>query len=624
MIALFQFIIIVAFGLIIYGQTLFFGFVFDDHLFIVDNPYIKDLGRVHLMWEHFPMTRLIGIYSFAVNYALNQLHPFGYHLFNLTIHLTATLLVWVLADLLLHITAYQPKDKSLRRHLPFCVALIFCVHPCQTQAITYITQRFESLATVFYLATIICYLKARIADQMQNQWRWGLAALITMGLGLLTKEVTVTAPLMILVIEWMCWPKRQWHLGWLVGGGIIIALIFMKLVNAGFNIFTSVYVSDSHDGDILTTATYLLTQMRVFLTFLSLLIFPVNQNLEYDFPMSTGFLNPPLTIVGFIVIVGMMIAVWRLRRSQPLLAVAIAWIIVTFSINLAPRVNVIFEHKLYLISFGGILAFAVLLASWVPRKKIVYAVIGAVGLILSVIAFYRNQIWKNELTLWEDVVKKSPHKARVNANLGRIYAGENRDQEALTLLTRAITLNPKDDISWMNRGVIYAKLGQLDLALSDFNHAATLNPENFSIYVKRSNVFMTQGDLAKALEDLNKAIYLNSVHQDPYIQRGIFFASTGNRLKAIDDFKQALILAPYDYTALIDLGALLYQERRFEEALGIFNRAYQVAPNAEVLRGIGFCLLDLKRIDEAKTYFQRVLQLNPDDARVRQVYDSIK
>ncbi len=150
-------------GLLIYAQTFRFDFVFDDYIFVVNNPFIKNLSNFHLMWHTFPLTRLVGMYSFALNYHFNQFHPWGYHVFNFIVHLVAVGLVWALAEELFKITKLFPEASSLRRGLPYFIALLFLVHPCQTQAVSYITQRFESMATVFYVGTVYLYLRARLS-----------------------------------------------------------------------------------------------------------------------------------------------------------------------------------------------------------------------------------------------------------------------------------------------------------------------------------------------------------------------------------------------------------------------------------------------------------------------------
>ena len=154
---------ILALGLVVYYRAFGCGFVFDDNAFIITNPYIKHFSRINEVWAFFPMTRLVGMYSFTLNYFTNQLHPFGYHLFNFIVHLIATALVWGTAALLFKITRKEAPADALQQELPFIMALLFLVHPGQTQAVTYISQRFESMAAVFYLATVYTYLSARVS-----------------------------------------------------------------------------------------------------------------------------------------------------------------------------------------------------------------------------------------------------------------------------------------------------------------------------------------------------------------------------------------------------------------------------------------------------------------------------
>src|SRR5579863_6769432 len=156
-----RFTALILLGLLIYGQTFNYDFVFDDHLFIVTNPFIKNFSNFHVMWHAFPLTRFVPMCTFALNYYFNQLHPQGYHIFNFIVHLVATGLVWALAGLLFRIT--KSSEDPFTKELPFIIAVLFLVHPCQTQAVSYISQRFESMATVFYLATVYLYLRARLS-----------------------------------------------------------------------------------------------------------------------------------------------------------------------------------------------------------------------------------------------------------------------------------------------------------------------------------------------------------------------------------------------------------------------------------------------------------------------------
>ncbi|MEI7999548.1 MAG: hypothetical protein WCH62_08605, partial [Candidatus Omnitrophota bacterium] len=419
-----RFLILTILGLVIYYQTFGYGFVFDDMMFIVHNPYIKRLDHIHYIWNVLPKTRLVGMYSFALNYSINQLHPAGYHIFNFLIHLLTTGLVWACARLLFKITGLLPSKNRLTQELPFLIAILFLVHPCQTQAVSYISQRFESMATLFYLGSFYCYMRARITSVVINKvvlfFCCGSLALI----GIMTKEVCVTIPLMLLTAEWILWPdgffasgknflkkSNLWITSFVIAvGTLLFILLFMKLCRTNFSIFFNAFLapSESHDGDMITSGNYLLTQLRVFLTFLRLLVIPINQNVDYDYPLSSGLLSPPLTLVGAYFIAVFIFSIIKLRKQFPLVSFGLAWMLITFSANLAPRVNVIFEHKLYLISFGFFLTIISLLFSQLRQQKLLLGFFIFIIIILSATSFQRNHVWRNQLTLWEDVILKSP------------------------------------------------------------------------------------------------------------------------------------------------------------------------------------------------------------------------
>lgn len=597
-------------GLAIYGQTFNFAFVFDDNVFIVTNPYIKNFGNLPIIWTNFPMTRLVGMYSFALNYAVNQLHPEGYHIFNFMVHLAGTGLVWAVCSLLVRIVDGR-KPQGLRRELPFVVALLFLVHPGQTQAVTYISQRFESMATVFSLGAFYWYLRGRISPGQ------GRAAFFALGgacavMGILTKEVAVTIVPVILAAEWILFPgpRKTYGKYAAAAAGAVLIWLFMKIVRTQINVFSQTFPSESHDGDMITGGGYVLTQMRVFLTFMRLLVFPVNQNVEYDYPLSTGLLGPPLTLAGAAAIAGMAGAVVLLRRKNPLAAFGLAWVLATFSINLVPRANVIFEHKLYLISVGFFLAVVCGLWAAVKDRSLLLRLLAGMIAVLSVLSFMRNQVWKNELILWEDIARKSPGKARVNANLAHAYAVANRYEESVRFYTQAIALNPADERFYANRAVIYGEMGQTQRALEDYTKALSINPDVHGTYIKRAWLFRQQNNYPAAMADVNRAVNLEPYFPETYILRARFWTETGHNDKALEDFERAVKIAPYDYQALIGRGAMYYHARRYEEALADFDRARDMNPDkAEIYVNRAHCLIALGRNRQAQEDFETAKRL---------------
>lgn len=589
-----RWIILVLLGLLIYGQTFSFDFVFDDHIFVVTNPFIKNFSNFHLMWRAFPLTRFVAMYSFALNYSLNQFHPWGYHVFNFIVHLVCVGLVWALAGLILRTVGWLPSEDRLRQELPFIIALLFLVHPGQTQAVTYITQRFESLATMFYLGTIYAYLRGRLAGGRKGAAFLGLAVALA-ALGLLTKEVAVTIPLMVLAVEWILLRTRfSWKLCVIaVIGAVALYLLFSRMVHDNLRVLVQSVPSESHDGDLLTPARYLLTQARVLLTFLRILVLPVHQNLDYDYPESTGILTPPLTLLGLAMEGLLAVLVVRLRRQQAPIAFGIAWILITFSINLVPRANVIFEHKLYLISFGFFLAGASALSMLAVNRLTLIKVAACLVLALSFAGYQRNRVWASELLLWQDNIRKSPNKARVNASLGRIYGTLGRYEDAIACLTRAIALKP-DVITYENRGVVYSLQGRMNEALADFSRSLAMEPDYFLTYTKRAWVYSAQHNYAAAMADLNHAAILDPYYADTYVERGMLWMSLGRQQEALRDFETVLSLDPFNYDILLKAGYIHYMMGRYDLALQAFSRAQRVEPRGrEAAQYKAYCLAKL-------------------------------
>jgi protein O-mannosyl-transferase len=537
-------LVLILLGLAIYAQTFGFNFVFDDNYFMFNTPYIRGFDQVDQIWAIFPKTRMIGVYSFALNYWIGRFDPQGYHIFNFMVHLLAAGLVWALAGILFKITRWLPTEDRMTKELPFIIALFFLVHPCQTQAVTYISQRFESMATVFYLGSIYLYLCGRMASSLKHKILLFAGALGFAVLGIFTKEVAATIPLMVLAAEFIFFNRKPHPLIILLG--VIFACLLMKIVRTDF---ISIYFhfsapSESHDGDIITGGKYVLTQMRVFLTFLRLLVFPVDQNLDYDYPLSTGLLHPPLTLVGLGLIGFTAFLIFRLRHQWPLISFGLAWVLITFSINTAPRVNVIFEHKLYLISFGFFLAAACALSAAIKDRKILIWILMVLIAGLSLVSYNRNQVWKNDLTLWQDTVRKSPHKARPLYNCGFAYFNRGDFNKAMSDFNEAIKIRPDYIEAFINRGIIYYEAGRLTEALSDFNKALAINPKVAEALYNRGNVYLKQNNFTQALWDYNKAIELDPGYAEAYTNRGSLYEKEGYFIKALSDYNKAIEIYP--------------------------------------------------------------------------------
>jgi tetratricopeptide (TPR) repeat protein len=402
----------------------------------------------------------------------------------------------------------------------------------------------------------------------------GLSAI----LGMFTKEVMVTVPLTVGAIEFILLPHpkrkglRLKPAMFLSAGVVLFFLLLMKLLNYKMNDLFSLHPSESHDGDMITMGSYLLTEMRVFLTFLRLLVLPIHQSLDYNYSISKGILQPPLTLMGIGVITVMMVLVIKLRRRWPVIAFGLAWVLITFSINMVPRSNVIFEHKLYLISFGFFLAAVVFLSTVIRQQRILTGVLIAIIAVLAITCFERNLVWRNSLTLWEDEVSKS-HKQRAYANLGQAYIEVARYQDALVILNKAIAMKPDDYISYYNRAVVYHHLGQYQSAYNDFSKVVSAKSDVTPLYVEtlvnRSSLFVSTQQFGWAIQDLDRAQKADPGCVEVYKDRAYCLLKMGRRYESFGDFQSALRLDPDDTRLGLQYRSLLMYDA-IEKTLG-FN-----------------------------------------------------
>jgi len=610
--------VLILLGLAIYAQTFGYGFVFDDLTFIVNNPCIRRFDYIHYIWKTAPYTRTLGFYSFALNYWINGLNPAGYHIFNFAVHLLAVGLVWALAAKLFKAAGETPAE------LPFVIALFFLVHPCQTQAVTYVSQRFESMAFLFYLGSIYCYLCGRMASSMSNKIISFACCLGFAVAGILTKEVAATIPLMVLALEFILLdPKPLKPLSGkiylaIIAIGILFVLVFMNLVKTDLirTYFQFHAPSESHDGDMITGGKYVMTQMRVFLTFLRLLVLPINQNADYDYPLSTGLFGPPLTFVGLCLIGFMVFLIFKLRSRRPLMAFGPAWMLAAFSINTAPRTHVIWEHKLYLISFGFFVAAVYALSALIKDRKIMYGILIALIAVLAVMSYQRNQIWKNELTLWDDVARKSPHKARAYNNRGLANYYQNHMPEALRDFNKALVLKPDNFTAYINRGFLFYNQGNFTQALADDNKAIAINPQEAQAYNNRGLVYYSEGNWAQSVIDYNHAVKINPGYGDAYYNRGIADSLQGHLNQALSDYSKAIESSPGHSPAYYNRGLLWAQLGDDHPAILDFSQAINIDPgNAEVYLNRGMAFARQSDYVDAISDYNKALKINPGNAQ---------
>ena len=314
------------------------------------------------IWHHWP-TRFITYFSFALNYHWAGGNVCGYHILSLLLHVASSILVWRFMLLTLNAPSIRTTSiASLRPWIAFFCAAIFLTHPLQTQAVNYIVQRAVLLAAFFYLAALVLYIKANLAWRAKGAFPRGqlyyLGALVCAFLSVLSKEHAVSLPFMICVYQWFFFPDRKvfpWR-------RILPFFAVILIIPLAWHPFLSMGIKKTVEdfGQGMSVQSYVLTQSKVILTYLKLLVVPFHQRVEYDYSSVSSFWDPLVLCSVFSIMLLLGLAV-VMRNNFRLMAFGIFWFLITLmpESSFWPINDLIFEHRLYL----PLLGFSIFLTS---------------------------------------------------------------------------------------------------------------------------------------------------------------------------------------------------------------------------------------------------------------------
>ncbi|HEX9242423.1 MAG TPA: tetratricopeptide repeat protein [Anaeromyxobacter sp.] len=597
-------LVIVVATVLVYSNTFDASFHFDDASSIVNNEGVHDLSGPS------PSSpRYLGELSFALDYRLHGLDVFGYHLANLLIHVCNGLFVFSLATLTLRTPVLSRADAGslLRRHLPLAAALLFSLHPVQTQAVTYIVQRFASLATLFFVGSLVLYVKGRLALEEDGPPR--VRAALFFGLSFLaaaaamkTKEISFTLPFVAAGYELLFFRRPRWR--WLLVAPLAAAALLVPLAvapEAGSipEALGQATRLASETGEV-PTSVYLLTQSRVVVTYLRLLVLPVGQNLDYDFPLSRSPAEPGVLLALAILLavaasaVALLVRARRSNRAAGVLVFfGLGWFFVTLSVesSVIPLRDVIFEHRMYLPSAGAAIALGTLVLWAVERMHLRTSleVQCAAALLLTagplgLATYARNFVWRDEVTLWSDVVARSPSKARPHLNLGMAYWRSGRLEDAIHEYRETIRLGPEVPEAHYDLGLVHEAKGQLDDAIAEYREAILLDPAYARPHNNLGVLHQAKGQLDDAVRELREVIRLDPGSADPHTNLGVCYLLMGRVDEAIREQLEAVRLAPELAAAHNNLGSAYERAGRLDEATREYREALRLAPSFATAR----------------------------------------
>ncbi len=634
-------VIIITIGTIAFANSFGGAFVFDDNDFIVNNPNIRSLHDIWYSSYFIRIPRPLIQFSLAVNYALGGLDPWWYHLFNLSIHLLTALTLFGIVRRTLCLPALRRRFSEASRTISMAVALIWTVHPLQTQAVTYISQRCESFMSLFYLLTLYCVIRGFSSHGRQTVW-FSLS-ILSCGLGMLAKEVMVTAPLVCLLYDYF-----------FLGGSLSQALrlrkaLYVGLFSAWGILILNLFASYSFYAEILSGATgamsspwrYLLTQFGVISHYLRLAIWPSELVLDYYWPPAeTAAQILPSALLIFSILAGTVGAFWR-RYPAGFLG---CWFFLILSVtsSVFPTGEPAFEHRMYLplaavvcLAVTGVyLAYKTLSrrleaarsGEWCKPLRIMVGVLLAVVVAaLGLLTAMRNRDYRSELAIWSDTVAKQPRNARAQGALGVALDDLGKTREAIIHYEQALQLTPEDAKTHHNLGNALYKTGRPEEAAGHFEEALRLDPYHPEYHRSLGIALQKLGRLQEALRYYRASLGLEPGNPGTHYSLGLALAELGNEEEALRHFESALRLEPENARTHLQKGIVLLKLNEPEDALSSLKEAVRLDPGLmEAHNNLGVALCRLARFEEARPHFEEVLRLDPLNTTARRNLDLLR
>ena len=497
-----------------YSNTFKTPLTFDDGTNIRDNRHIR-LSK--LTWKGIsgaafesPLSnRPVANVSFALNYYFHQYQVLGYHLVNIILHITTGILLYFFIGATLKLPSVRSMDDPVG-WVPFFAAFIWLVHPLQTQSVTYIVQRMNSMAACFYVLAFLLYVKARLSRAGVTKWvlftGCGLSAIMALG----SKETTATLPFFIFLYEWYffqelsgAWLKRHAkHLA-----VILLVLALLALLYLGTDPLEKVLAGYGHrDFNMVQRG---LTQFRVVLFYLALIIFPfpARLNLVHDFPLSHSLTDPVTTLLSMGFVLGALCVAVFLAKKERLLSFCILWFLGNLVIESSViGLELVFEHRTYLPSMLMILLFVVILYRGIPSRRLGIVTLCAMTIIFSVWTYDRNSVWRDDVTLWKDCVIKSPGKPRAHLNLGRALAGQGRFDNAMIHFSEALRIKPDYAKAYNNLGAALANQKNYGQAIVHYTKALQIKPNYAKAHNNLGAALANQKNYRQAIAHFSEAL----------------------------------------------------------------------------------------------------------------------
>jgi tetratricopeptide (TPR) repeat protein len=602
-----------------YYASLPYPFLNLDDPYYINNPYIRDLTwkgiygifSQPIVDNYFPLQ----ILSYAIDYQIWHVQPFGYRLHNVVLHILNAVLVFLLL-------------KKIFSHtwVSFLAALLFGLHPVNVESVTWVAERKNVLSMAFTLLSFLAYLSYSEEPGVNRRRGFYLAALFLFSLALLAKASAVVLPPLLILYDLCFLQKGKWAIVKDKLPFLILALLFSVL--AVWIYRQGGYLADYHGNSPYFT---FLAMINVFVEYIIYLIGPVNLDHLYWTPIPQSFWERQV-LLSLAAILLMVLLAWRSFRRDRTFFFWFGW----FFISLLPVLNIVplrilrADRYMYLpaIGFFYLVSWGLWKIKQGEYRSFRLAVFLSCSLLVAgtyaFLTLERNKLWKDSIVFWEDSLKKFPQSMMPYKYIGNIYVSRGKNDLAISYFQAGLSSNPNDVI--LLNGLAMAYKGKNDLKKAEdlLVQANRLNPMESATYNNLGTVYFQKGEMERARSYVQRALEIDPQNASARANLGAIFYKLNQWEEAIRELEKAMELSPGSIEPYLSL-ALVYEQRRvWDKADAYLKKALDYVPESHpVLLTLGRISVEQGKMAEAEYYFKKAYRINPNDRGTKHFLEKI-
>ncbi|MDD5571400.1 MAG: tetratricopeptide repeat protein [Bacteroidales bacterium] len=549
----------------------------DDYPIVVDNPLIRSLSADNIK-TFFSTKTFVGanyhpvtVLSYAIDYHFFKLDPHKYHLMNLIFHLLNVLLVFILVYII------TKRDSAA-----IIVSLLFGIHPMHVESVAWIAERKDVLYTLFFLGSLIFYVKYIKKDKNYFYLCLSLFALL---LSLYSKPAAVCLPGVIVLLDYYYGRKLNTKLIIEKIPYFILALIFgLITMNAQkeFGAFNKLVAYNFIDRIFMACHSLMFYIYKMFA--------PVGLAAMHYYPFKNKGWLPINYYLSFLIIIAIIYCVYRFKNYRKLLAFGLLFYVVTILlvIQLVPIGNAIVAERYSYVPYIGLFFIIGQFYCDIEDKKnklmkfVKYAFIGVLfiyTMFFSYSTWQRNKVWENCVTLFVDAAKKYPLNNEAHSQVASAKMKFRDYDGVIEAATKAININANCMAAHYNRGMSYYYQKKYKESIEDYTEVIRIKPDYIEAYNNRGLSRQDINDVKGAMEDYSMALQLKPEYMEAYINRGALKSNIGDFQGSLDDYFKGLALNPNIPEVYNNIGFSLFSLRKLDESIVYFNKAIEMKPD---------------------------------------------